>query len=125
MWQPNTAQWRVIWIVAVLLILCWPADNGRSLGVKLVNWSADPLHSLPRMPEPLPIALDDNGDAVAEHDALAAEYYRQYQNSAWTRFRMNLKAATVPFDPSTQRQILAGIAILSALVVWRINGKRI
>ena len=124
MWQPNSSQWRIIWIVAVLLILCWPPDNGRSLGVKLVNWLADPWHSLPTMPEPLPIALDDNGDAVTEHDALAAEYYRQYESSAWTRFRMKLKEATVPFDPSTERQILAGIGILSALAVWKINGRR-
>ena len=124
MWQPNSAQWRIIWIVAALLILGWPPDNGRSLGVKLVNGLADPRHSLPTMPEPLPIALDDNGDAVTEHDALAAEYYRQYESSAWTRFRMKLKQATVLFDPSTERQVLAGIGILSALAVWKINGKR-
>jgi hypothetical protein len=37
---------------------------------------------------------------------------------------MMLKEATDPFDPSTERQILAGIGILSALAVWRINGKR-
>jgi hypothetical protein len=79
---------------------------------------------LPAMPEPLPIALDDNGDAVAEHDALAAEYYRQFQSSALTRFRLKLKEARDPFDPSTERQILAGIGIVSALAVWRINGKR-
>jgi hypothetical protein len=76
------------------------------------------------MPEPLPIALDDNGDAVTEHDAQAAEYYRQYESSTLTRFRMRLKESTDPFDPSTERQILAGVGILSALVVWRINGKR-
>ena len=34
MWQPNTAQWRVIWIVAVLLILSWPPEKGRSLAIK-------------------------------------------------------------------------------------------
>jgi hypothetical protein len=76
------------------------------------------------MPAPLPIALDDNGDAVTEHDALEAEYYRQYQSSGVRHFRMMLKEATDPFDPSTERQILAGIGILSALAVWRINGKR-
>jgi hypothetical protein len=120
-WQSNTAQWKIIWIVSVLLILCWPPDNGRSLGVKLTNWLADPRNSLPTMPAPLPIALDDDGDAVTEHDALAAEYYRQYQSSALTRLRMSLKEAADPFDPSTERQILAGIGILSALAVWRIS----
>jgi len=123
-WQPNTAQWRIIWIVSVFLILCWPPEKGRSLGLKITNRLADPRNTLPTMPEPLPIALDDNGDAVSEHDALAAEYYRQYESSALTRYRMKLKEATDPFDPSTERQILAGIGILSALAVWRINGKR-
>ena len=124
MWQPNTAQWRIIWIVSVFLILCWPPEKGRSLGLKITNRLADPRNTLPTMPEPLPIALDDNGDAVSEHDALAAEYYRQYESSALTRYRMRLKEATDPFDPSTERQILVGIGILSALAVWRINGKR-
>jgi hypothetical protein len=123
-WQPNSAQWRIIWIVAAVLILLWPPDKGRSLGVKIANWIADPGHTLPAMPEPLPIALDDNGDAVTEHDALAAEYYRQFQSSGMTRFRMKLKEASEPFDPSTERQILAGFGVLGALVVWRMNGKR-
>jgi hypothetical protein len=123
-WQPNATQWKIIWIVAVFLILSWPPDKGRSLGVKIANWLADPRNTLPTMPAPLPIALDDNGDAVTEHDALEAEYYRQYQGSGVKHFRMMLKEATDPFDPSTERQILAGIGILSALAVWRINGKR-
>src|SRR5215470_6613026 len=100
-WQPNTAQWRVIWIVAVLLILGWPPDQGRSLGMKAANWLADPTNSLPTLPGPLPIALEDNGDAVAEHDAQETEYYRQYSNSRVTRLRLTLKAAADPLDPST------------------------
>lgn len=123
MWQPNTAQWRVIWIVAVLLILGWPPREGRSLAVKAVNWLADPTGSLPTLPDPLPMGLDDNGDAVAAHDAEAAEYYRRYQSSRVTRLRLSLKAADDPFDPSTERQILAGIGILGALAVWRLNRK--
>ena len=91
--------------------------------MKAANWLADPTNSLPALPDPLPIGLDDNGDAVAAHDAEEAEYYRQYTNSRVTRLRMTLKAAADPFDPSTARQILAGIAILSALAVWRLNEK--
>ena len=121
-WQPNTAQWRVIWIVAVLLILCWPPDQGRSLAAKAVNWLADPNNSLPALPAQLPIGLDDNGDAVQAHDAAEAEYYRQYASSSVTRLRMRLKAASDPFDPSTERQVLVGIGVLSALAVWRLNG---
>ena len=124
MWQPNTAQWRVIWIVAVLLILGWPPDQGRNLAMKSANWLADPTNSLPALPDQLPIGLDDNADAVAAHDAQEAEYYRQYASSSVTRLRMTLKVATDPFDPSTERQILAGIGILSVLAVWRLNEKR-
>ena len=38
MWQPNRAQWSIIWTVAVLVILGWPPDSGKSLAVKGVNW---------------------------------------------------------------------------------------
>ena len=124
MWQPGTAQWRIIWIVAVLLIVSWPPEQGRSLAMKTVNWLADPAGSLPALPAQLPIGLDDNGDAVAAHAAQEAEYYRQYASSSVTRLRMKLKAARDPLDASTERQILAGVGILSALAVWRLNGKR-
>jgi hypothetical protein len=114
----------VIWIVAVVLILSWPADSGRSLTVKAANWLADPNNSLPSLPSQLPLGLDDNGDAVAAHDAEEAEYYRAYTSSRVTRLRMTLKTASDPLDPSTERQILAGVGILSALAVWRLNGRR-
>lgn len=123
MWQPNTAQWRIIWIIALLLILAWPPSDGRSLGVKMTNWLADPRDVLPPLPEPLPINLSDNGDAVAEHDALTAEYYRQYTSSTVTRWRMKLKDAGDPFEPITERQVLLGIGLLGILLVWRLNGK--
>ena len=121
MWQPNKTQWRIIWAAALLLILGWPPDEGRSLGTKLVNWVVDPMNSLPPLPEPLPIGLDDNGDAVAAHDAELAEYYRLYTSSRLTLLRMRLKVAGEPFDPVTERQLLIGIGILSALAVWRVG----
>ena len=105
------------------MILAWPPDRGRSLAVKAANWLADPADSLPRLPEPLPIGLDDNGDAVAAHDAESAEYYRVYASSRFSRFRMKLKETTDPFEPTTERQILVGIGVLSALAVWRLGGK--
>jgi hypothetical protein len=122
-WQPNPAQWRIIVLVALLIIFSWPPDQGRSLGVKAINRLADPTHSLAVLPDPLPIGLDDNGDAVAEHDATEAEYYRQYSSSSLTRLRMNLKSATDPLDAATARQILVGIAILAALAIWRLDRK--
>ncbi|HLH30669.1 MAG TPA: hypothetical protein VKY31_05665 [Terriglobia bacterium] len=121
MFVPNKAQWRVIWIVAVVVVLGWPADNGRSLAIKATNWLADPTNSLPKMPTQLPIGLDDNGDAVAAHDAEEAEYYRAYTSSRTTRIRMSLKTASDPFEASTERQILAGVAVFGALLVWRLN----
>ena len=102
---------------------CEPSQ-GRSLAMKAVNWMADPDNSLPALPDQLPVSLEDNGDAVAAHDAQEAEYYRQYASSRVTRLRMRLKVATDPFDPTTARQILAGIGILSALAVWRLNQKK-
>ena len=121
MWQPNRAQWSIIWTVAVLLVLVWPPDKGRSLLVKAVNWAVDPAGSLPALPPPLPMGLDDNGDAVAAHDLEEAEYYRVHDRSRVTRWRMALKETGEPLDPSTERQLLVGVAVLSALAVWRLN----
>ncbi len=101
--------------------MTWPPDRGKSLAAKTVNWLADPANSLPHMPDPLPIGLDDNGDAVAEHDEQEREYYRQYSSSPTARLRLNLKAASDPFDVTTERQVLVGITVLSVLAVWRLN----
>ena len=124
MWQPNRAQWSIVWTVAVLWILAWPPDKGRSLGVKFVNWAVDPTESLPTLPKPLPMSLDDDGDAVTAHDALETEYYRIRDRSPTNRRRMEMKEARDPFDPATERQLLVGVTVLSALCVWRLNGKR-
>jgi hypothetical protein len=124
MWQPNRAQWRIIWPAAVLLIAGWPPDQGRSLAVKAMNWAADPTGSLPTLPPPLPMSLDDNGDAVAAHDAEEAEYYRLYDRSRTLRWRMELKGAGEPIDTATERQLLVGIAVMGALTVWRFNATR-
>jgi len=123
MWQPNRKQWSIIWAVAVLLVLVWPPEKGRSLGVKALNWAVDPSGSLPALPEPLPMRLDDDGDAVAAHDALEMEYYRRRDSSATARWRMAMKIAIDPLDPQTERQLLVGVALLSALAIWRLNKK--
>ena len=121
MWQPNRAQWLVILLVALVLIFKWPPDHGRSLGMKAVNWLVDPNNTLPALPAQLPIGLDDNGDAVAAHDAEEQEYYRQFSKGGITRLRMKLKEAGDPLEVTTERQILVGIAILSGLLVWRMG----
>jgi len=106
------------------MILSWPPNEGRSLGVHALNFLADPTNSLATLPEQLPPGLDDNGDAVAEHDAQEAEYYREYQSSRLTRLRLKLKVVSDPFDPSTGHQILVGLGVLSLLLIWRLNQKQ-
>src|SRR5262245_24522232 len=118
MWQPNAVQWRLIWTVAVLVILAWPEEN-RSLGVKVINWAADPFQSLPRTPTPLAIGRGDNVDAVIEHDSEEQAYYHMYNESWFARARFYLRDLRDPFDPATERQVLVGLAILTALGIWR------
>jgi hypothetical protein len=123
MWQPTTAQWRIIWPVALLLVAVWPSDQDRSLAMKAVNYLADPTDSLPRLPGPLALGVDDDADAVAEHDAVTMEYDRLYGTSWWTRTRLALKVARDPFNPSTGRQLLVGVGVMAALLVWRLGAR--
>jgi hypothetical protein len=123
MWQPRRAQWTIIWAVAILAVLAWPPDRGRSLLLKSINFAADPAGSLPALPPPLPMGLDDDGDAVSAHDAQEADYYRQYNSSNVARWRMRLKESGEPLDPGTERQLLVGLVVLSALLVWRLNAR--
>lgn len=110
-------------MVALVLILAWPPDRGTSLGVKALNGIADPAGSLPSLPPPLSLELGDDGDAVAAHDALEADYYRARNGTQLTRWRMAMKSARDPIDPTTERQILIGIAALAVLAIWRLSGR--
>jgi hypothetical protein len=121
MWQPNRAQWVVICATAAIVVLAWPPDRGLSLGAKAAHWLVDPGGALPALPPPLPPGAGDNGDLVGVHDELEAEYYRLYNSSRWTRWRMELKAAGDPFDATTERQGLVALAVAAALVTWRLT----
>ena len=121
MWQPSRAQWTIIWPIALVVVLSWPPDRGRSLAVKALNGIADPSGTLPALPPPLPMGLDDDGDAVAAHDALETAYYQRRDSSTMVRWRMQVKEATDPIDPQTERQLLVALAVVGALVVWRID----
>src|ERR1700752_2933295 len=105
----------MIWLLAVVLILSWPVADGSSLGVQTLRWLADPNDSLPRLPDPLPMGLGDDGDAVAAHDEQRAEYYRLTESSPWIRQRLKIKELVDPREPATQRQVVAAIGILGAL----------
>jgi hypothetical protein len=124
MWQPSGRQWWIIWTAAIAIVLGWPPTSGRSLGVKMVNWAVDPADTLPTLPPPLAMGLDDNGDAVTEHDALEADYHHAREASALQRWRMDLKVASDPWSPTTERQILVGLGVMAALVVWRLEANR-
>jgi hypothetical protein len=125
MWQPRRAQWAIIWPVAAVCALAWPPDHGRSLAAKAISRLADPAGTLPTFPPPLPLGLDDDGDAVAAHDALETAYYQRRDSSALTRWRMALKEARDPIEPQTTRQLLAALIVAGALLVWRLDAARL
>lgn len=124
LFQPNKSQWRVIWTVAVVLVLFWPGRESPSLAVKAVNLGADPFHSLPTLPPPLPLGLGDDAEAVVLHDMQENAYFDAYESSALNRLRMRLKDWRDPLDSTTERQILVGLAVLGALLVWRFEGPK-
>ena len=121
--QPNRVQWVVISCAAALLVLAWPPDRGHgtSLGVKLAHWLVDPGGTLPDLPPPLPPGVGDNGDIVAQHDEVEAEYFRLYNSSQTTRWRMDVKTVGDPLEPTTARQWLVAIAVAAGLVAWRLG----
>ena len=118
MWQPNRAQWRVIWIMGTLLVLAWPPNQDRSLAIKVVNWLADPSGVLHGPPE---IILYDEHASLSSYEAERAEYERLYAESPVFRTRLRLKTASSFFSPVTDRQLLMGLGLLGLLFLWRLG----
>lgn len=112
----------MISVVAAALVMLWPTGGERSLGVKAVNYAADPFHRLPVDPGPIPMGLGDDADVVAAHDAQERAFYDAYEGSLLTRIRMELRGWRDPLDPATQRQALVALAVVGALMVWRLAG---
>jgi hypothetical protein len=119
MWQPTNGQWWLLVAVAVMIVALWPPGDDRSLAVKIVNWAADPRNELPVLPGPLAIGKGDDPDAVAAHDLVVQQYDALYLKGGWTRRRLELKVARDPFNPSTERQVLTIVGVVTAFVVWR------
>lgn len=123
MWQPKRSQGWVLWVLAALVVLLWPMGGGRSLALKSVRFLADPSHSLPVMPPPLPMGLGDDGFAVTRHDEQVRDYRRAYRSSWVTRTRIRARDLEMPLSAATQRQVLAAIAVLAGFLIWYLHGK--
>jgi len=119
MLRSGNFQWWLLVIVALLIVFVWPPSDDKSLAAKLVNWVVDPRGELPTLPDPLGLGAGDEPNAVAEHDMVAQQYDALYIKGGWTRRRLDLKVAGDPFNPATERQVLTGIGVLTALLAWR------
>jgi hypothetical protein len=117
--QPNNRQWWLLVVVALLIVFVWPPSDDRSLAVKFVNWIVDPPNDLPVLPPQLALGLGDDPDAVAAHDQQTQQYDALYLRGGWTRKRLELKVARDPLNPSTERQLLTGMGVLTAFLAWR------
>jgi len=123
-WQPTNVQWWLIVIVALFVVCAWPPGDDKSLAVKFVNWAVDPRSQLPILPDQLALGIGDDPDAVYARDLQVQKYDALYLKGGWTRTRLELKVARDPFDASTERQLLVGLAVVTALLVWRIGGRK-
>jgi hypothetical protein len=121
MWQPNRAQWGIIWAAALLLILSWPPAEGRSLMVKAANWMVDGSPDGFAPPRVTRGSVSLSTCTSMRSDPAATEYYRQYESSAVTRWRMQMKEAGDPLSVQTERQILVGVGVVAALMIWRLQ----
>jgi hypothetical protein len=109
--------------VALLIVALWPPSADRSLAVKFVNWAVDPRDRLPTLPGPLAFGQGDDPAAVDIHDLQTRMYDELYAKGGWTRTRLELKVARDPFNPSTERQVLVAIGVVTAFVTWRASGR--
>ena len=122
--KTRDAKWGLLALFSLILVSLWPPQDERSLAVKFVNWAVDPRGQLPVPPEPLPLGLGDDPEAVEIHDAEVRLYDDLYRQGGWTRRRLELKVAGDPFNPATTRQLLVAAVVLTALYAWRLGSGR-
>jgi hypothetical protein len=122
-WQPSNSQWWVLVVVALLIVAAWPGADDKSLALKFANWAVDPKNELPTLPGQLAMGQDDDAEAVFAHDMQTQHYDMLYDKGGWTRKRLELKVADEPFNPATERQVLAAIGVLTTLFVWRFGAR--
>lgn len=119
MWQPTNRQWWALTLVALFIVIAWPPRDDRSLATKIVNWAVDPWDRLPVLPPQLGLGTGDDLESVNARDAIVRQYDELYQRGGWTRRRLTLKVADDPLRPSTARQLLTGLGVVTMLLVWR------
>lgn len=117
--RPTNSQWWFLVVLALLVVFLWPPRDHKSLALKLVNWAVDPWDELPVLPPPLPLRAGDDPQSVDIHDIQTQQYDAVYQKGGWSRMRLLLKVADDPLDPSTERQVLTAMAVVTAFLAWR------
>lgn len=122
--RATSFQWWFLTTVALLIVFLWPPRDHKSLALKFVNWVVDPRDELPILPDQLPLGSGDDPAAVAIHDIQTQQHDALYQKGGWTRMRLELKVASDPLDPSTERQLLTGVAVVTAFLGWRWGGRK-
>jgi hypothetical protein len=112
--------WWILLLTTLFIIAAWPPDEGRSLIMKGVNWTADPSSALPILPEQLGFGVSDDPIAVEERDAEVRRYDALYNSGGFMRMRLQLKVAEDPFDRTTERQLLlvVGAVVVFGAVRW-------
>ncbi|MBI2186372.1 MAG: hypothetical protein HYU37_04530 [Acidobacteria bacterium] len=108
-------------VAALLIVALWPPSDGRSLALTFINRAVDPFDRLPTLPPQLTFGQSDDVAAVDAHDSQVRMYDALYARGGWTRLRLELKVAEDPFEPSTTRQLLVALGVLTAFLVWRAN----
>ena len=87
--------------------------------MKFVNWAVDPADRLPTLPPPYALGEGDDLQTVNAHDLQTRMYDELYNRGGWTRRRLELKVASDPLDPATERQLLVAVGVITAFLVWK------
>lgn len=103
-----------VFLTALFIVAAWPPDNGRSLLMKGVNWAVDPADTLPFLPPQLNFGLSDDPQAVEIRDELVHRYDVAFNSGVFTRWRLTMKVAEDPFEPTTSRQVLLVFGVVVA-----------
>lgn len=120
----NSRAWWVLLFVTLAIVVAWPPREGKSLAVKIVNWAVDPTGQLPVLPPQLGMGLGDDPQVVELRDAQVRRYDELFNQGGLIRKRLELKVATDPNDPVTERQVLLVVGVLVWFGVWRLAGDR-